>query len=1050
MAPVVVNRLPNPQPRRRHRERARWDESPAPRSRAPRTSRAARSADLVTARPIRWIAALASLAITVVVGVEVAQDRSRVLEDALDDAVQTRNALVEHTKQTFAALDVALESIAEDIDPDAIASRDAYRELAARQAAIAPALTLFILDAGGRLVASSHADLPVAIDMSGSETFQHHTTNSKADLFISIPRVGEFGPTSGEWVITVSRAISGAGGEAAGVVAAAVSLSYLNDFYEAVRPGRQGAIGLIRIDGPILSGSPFSASYMGFDASTVPRFHALRAASPSGTFRADTVIDGVNRINAYARVPDLPLVVLVGVGTAERLAEWRTRAMNEVVIATLAIVLVWLLALFVRRRVQERQVEGNARIAQLTRLTEISTELMACKTVREALDKVARCARDLVPAHQSVASVTTKLSVSDAVRCVSLSDRYAAWRNFDAPIDGSGIYRILFKDRQPVRMTQAELESHPAWKGFGAHKDTHPPMRGWLAAPLVEKDGEVVGLIQLSDREHGEFTGEDEALLADLAQVTVTAIHRLQIDDARRTALEEAKRQRADAEHARSEAERARREIESIFSSITDAVYVLDSDWRFAYLNHQAEVLLERKASELVGRNVWAEFPEATRTVLHEAYHRARRDRVVVDLQFFYPPLDRWMHVRGFPHDQGLTVYFRDITDHVTREEQLRQAQKMDAIGSLTGGIAHDFNNLLTVILGNAQVLAKTLPADREQHGQATTIADAAERAAALTQRLLAFARRQPLDPKPTRVSELIGNLEPLLDRSVGEQYDMVMSLADNLPPAMIDPGQLETAILNLVINARDAMPDGGTVTIETAAKFIDEAYALDHGFAVTGCHVVIAVSDSGVGIAPEQRGRIFEPFYTTKQVGQGTGLGLPMVYGFIKQSNGHVAVYSEPGHGSTFRLYLPCADAVDGPDEEKPHAPGERGGSERILVVEDDDFVREFTEVTLQSLGYDIVATADGPTAIAILEQGERFDMLLSDVILAGPMNGREVAEVARAMVPGLRVLFMSGYPQNVIVHNGRLDPGARLLPKPFTRQDIAARIREILDEPE
>ncbi|MCZ7599659.1 MAG: PAS domain-containing protein [Gammaproteobacteria bacterium] len=185
--------------------------------------------------------------------------------------------------------------------------------------------------------------------------------------------------------------------------------------------------------------------------------------------------------------------------------------------------------------------------------------------------------------------------------------------------------------------------------------------------------------------------------------MTVTAIHRLQIDDARRTALEEAERQRADAEHARSEAERARREIESIFSSITDAVYVLDADWRFAYLNHQAEVLLERKASELVGRNVWAEFPEATQTVLHEAYHRARRDRVVVDLQFFYPPLDRWMHVRGFPHGDGLTVYFRDITEQLTREEQLRQAQKMDAIGSLTGGIAHDFNNLLTVILGNAR-----------------------------------------------------------------------------------------------------------------------------------------------------------------------------------------------------------------------------------------------------------------------------------------------------------------------------------------------------------
>ncbi|MCZ7599660.1 MAG: cache domain-containing protein [Gammaproteobacteria bacterium] len=407
--------------------------------------------------------------------------------------MQTRNALVEHTKQTFAALDVALESIAEDVDLDAIASQDAYRALAAGQAAIAPALTLFILDAGGRLVASSHVDVPVAIDLSESETFRHHSANSKDDLFISTPRIGAFGPTRGEWIITVSRSIPDAAGGTAGVVAAAVSLPYLNDFYEAVRPGRQGAIGLIRIDGPILSGSPFSPTYIGFDASTVPRFRALRAASESGTFRADTVIDGVNRINAYARVPGLPLVVLVGVGTAERLAEWRTRAKNEAVIGTLAIVLVWLLALFLRERVQERQAEGNARIAQVTRLTEISTELMACNTVVEALDKVARCARELVPAHQSVASVTTKLSVSDVVRCVSLSDRYAARRDFDARIDGSGIYRILFKDKHPVRMTRAELESHPARKGFGAHKDTHPPMRGWLAAPRSRATARLSG-----------------------------------------------------------------------------------------------------------------------------------------------------------------------------------------------------------------------------------------------------------------------------------------------------------------------------------------------------------------------------------------------------------------------------------------------------------------------------------------------------------------------------------------------------------------------------
>ena len=313
--------------------------------------RAKRPVDLLARRPLYWIAALASVAIVLLIGIEITQDRTRVLDDARADARHIRDALVEHTRQTFAAIDVALESTAEDIDPASLSSTDTHRTLAARTKAIAPALTLWVLDKRGVMVASSHAEIPASMDLAQGDTFRHHEAVVEDGIFVAQPRLGVFGPTRDQWVLTVSRRLDDADGEFAGVVASSVSIEYQNNFYNAVRPGDTGIIGLFHINGPILAGSPFSPDHNGFDASETTRFHELLPTSQSGMLRAD-MIDGINRIKAYAWVPGLPLVVLVGVGTAERLGGWRNRAITEASIGGLAIALIWLLATSLRRRVK--------------------------------------------------------------------------------------------------------------------------------------------------------------------------------------------------------------------------------------------------------------------------------------------------------------------------------------------------------------------------------------------------------------------------------------------------------------------------------------------------------------------------------------------------------------------------------------------------------------------------------------------------------------------------------------------------------------------------
>ncbi|GEO17102.1 hypothetical protein MAE02_47980 [Microvirga aerophila] len=394
----------------------------------------------------------------------------------------------------------------------------------------------------------------------------------------------------------------------------------------------------------------------------------------------------------------------------------------------------------------------------------------------------------------------------------------------------------------------------------------------------------------------------------------------------------------------------------------------------------------------------------------------------------------------------------QEVAERLKAEEALRQAQKMEAIGQLTGGIAHDFNNLLTIIVGNIELLQRRLPEDADRLQRAANHAmDATRRAATLTQRLLAFSRRQPLDPKPIDVNKLVAGMSDLLRRTLGEVVVLETVLAGGLWRSQADPNQLENAILNLAVNARDAMPDGGKLTIETANARLDEAYVEALAEPVpAGQYVLVAVSDTGTGMDKATMEKVFEPFFTTKEAGKGTGLGLSQVYGFVRQSNGHVRIYSELGEGTTIKIYLP---RLIGSDEEPAEMPAKspamvRGTGETILVVEDEPDLRTYTIEALRDLGYRVLEAGDAREALEIFEQHPEIELLFTDVVLTGGMNGRALSDEVSRRRPGLPVLFTTGYTSNAIVHHGRLDPGMHLIGKPFTYAELAYKVRRMLDE--
>ncbi len=418
----------------------------------------------------------------------------------------------------------------------------------------------------------------------------------------------------------------------------------------------------------------------------------------------------------------------------------------------------------------------------------------------------------------------------------------------------------------------------------------------------------------------------------------------------------------------------------------------------------------------------------------------------------------RWISWVAAPAGGMTYATGRDITAEKAREaelaetqEALRQSQKMEAVGQLTGGLAHDFNNLLTGVMGNLELLQLRIARGRfEDVDRFINAAQGAgRRAATLTQRLLAFSRRQTLDPRAVDVNRLIGGMHEMLTRTVGPLNTIdVVGLA-GLWTAMIDAGQLENALLNLCINARDAMPKGGRITIETANRWIDDRTARDRDLP-PGQYLSICVTDTGTGMAPETVRRAFEPFYTTKPLGQGTGLGLSMIYGFARQSGGQVRIYSEPGEGTTVCIYLPRhlgeAEAATVITDD---APTRKSGAGTVLVVDDEATIRHLVDEVLEGAGYTVIGAADGASGVKVLQSGARIELLITDVGLPNGMNGRQVADAARALRPGLKVLFITGYAENAAVGNGHLEPGMELLTKPFAMSDLVRKVQEMFAQP-
>jgi PAS domain S-box-containing protein len=501
------------------------------------------------------------------------------------------------------------------------------------------------------------------------------------------------------------------------------------------------------------------------------------------------------------------------------------------------------------------------------------------------------------------------------------------------------------------------------------------------------------------------------------------------------------------------------------------AIFMLDPQGRITTWNSGAERIKGYSAEDIIGEHFSRFYTEEdqredvpTRSLLAaatEGRHEAEGWRVRKDGSQFRASVV----IDAIRDDAGKLIGFanvtRDVTErHLAQEmldqarERLLQGQKMEAVGQLTGGVAHDFNNLLTIVIGNLETAQRHLGA--LSGGVASRLKRSldnamrgAQRAATLTQRLLAFSRQQPLDPKPLDVNKFTAAEVEFLQRSLGEMIEVEAVGSAGLWLVEVDAHQLGAALLNLAVNARDAMPNGGKLTIETSNALLDQDYCRANPEVMLGQYVMIAVSDNGTGMTKDVVDRAFEPFFSTKGVGQGTGLGLSQVYGFIKQSKGHIKIYSEVGEGTTVKIYLPrLLQQIDRMDEEEQAPEAVEGsGHETILVVEDDRDVRAYLVEVLRDLNYRVLSAHDAVSALGLIKAGDiRIDLLLTDVVLPD-LNGRQLAEQAQKQRHGLKVLFTTGYSRNAIVHQGRLDPGVAMIQKPITQEGIAARIRDLLD---
>jgi len=628
-------------------------------------------------------------------------------------------------------------------------------------------------------------------------------------------------------------------------------------------------------------------------------------------------------------------------------------------------------------------------------------------------------------------SLATRFGLSDPSQAINKTD-------FDM-FSKEHAERAFADEQEIIRTSQPILEKE--------EKETWPDGReSWVLTtklPLVDGNGDVIGTMGISR----DIT-ERKRLEQELAE------HRLHLETqvtARTSELalaNELLQQDADA------LRQSHRLLNSIMEGVNEVIFVKDLRGRYVLINSPGAQMIGHSVSEVIGKTDFeilpAETAEAVTETDAQVLHTGATHTYEVAVPF--PSGVRTFLATKSPHFGpsgeviGLVGVSLDVTDRRQLEQQIQQAQKMEAIGTLSGGIAHDFNNILTVIKGYTGLLLEGTQ-DPRQLALVQHVDQAADRASSLTRQLLAYSRRQVLQPKVINLNSLVMNLDKMLQRLIGEDIEMRTVAASDLGSVKADPGQIEQVIMNLAVNARDAMPKGGNLILETTNVVLDEIYAQKHPGTLAGRYVMLAVSDTGIGMDVETQSRIFEPFFTTKGIGRGTGLGLSMVYGIVKQSGGSIEVYSERGQGTTFKIYLPRIEEPVELQAAKQSLAVRPQGSETILLVEDDDQVRDLTAAILTSCGYIVLSANSARAVISACEQHDGdIHLLLTDVVMPGS-GGTEIAQQVLARRPLTKVLYMSGYTTNAIIHHGVFDPGTHFLQKPFTPVALSAKVREVLD---
>jgi signal transduction histidine kinase len=964
-----------------------------------------------------------SAAIAVAVSLIVTADRADTIERGYKEAESLNAVLAQQMSQilgvTVATLRVYLSDInAQGYSSDAAETILTDNFLTSVQD-IPSLFGLYVIDRNGYRAVSTDNRLTVAADMRESPEYQAALSDPSPHLITSPPRmVNVFGdPDDDTWVWMISMPIRNAAGEFDGVLSAAVSVDALASIV-AYHATRYGAVaGVMTNDGYLVARAPLDRSLLGKNISDRPIYQEARRAALARTRSSSA--DGIERFIVAQTIPRFDAYVYVGHSISFVLAPWWTRSILLIAMGATASLLAALMSYLIFRSQRIRRDLEQERLRRGNLLASASINMVQI----EHADAVVQYAGITALALTQGRTSTIQLFACD---CHNTQSTFPPTQHA-INLLGTPVQSRLEATRVSFVLTDVEM-----MEMVGPTGSAEPLSALYLITPVMGKLGEVLGAVIIG-REKGEFDSHHQAEIAQLASVMATCIENLLLIENRMAALEG---QRA-----------ARSQMQAVLSSITDPVFALDNDWRIVYFNHAAEEDGWQPADRIIGSIFWDVFPEAVETEVFGEYQRSKSSGQPTAFDLYLPLNKRNYFVSAFPHEEGLTVYYRDVTDQRDLESRVRQQQKLTALGQLTGGIAHDFNNILTVIIGCTEALldnAKDLTAPAVI--QLNMIKQAGDRAAELTHRLLAFARRQPLNPKVSDIVHLLHEAVPLAQISAGGSVTLDLSTAPSLWKAAVDRGELQNALLNLVLNARDAMPNGGRVLIEATNRTFDETVASDREIRA-GDYVMVAVSDTGVGMSAEQQLQAFEPFYTTKRPGEGSGLGLPMVYGFAKQTGGDVRIYSELGIGTTIAIYLPRAtDETAGASDVHIAAPV-IGGRGRVLLVEDDDLVRMHTEACLRKLGYESVSVPDGNAALSVLHEGEVFEILLTDVVLPGGLNGKQVADAAALHLPSIKIVYMSGYTENSIVHHGRLDPGITFLSKPFRLSELDEKLREVVD---